>query len=191
MAAGDASQSAVQGFGQGCASEKVRGAACSERCASQCERRAGRWARATPQGGACAAWACSTRKATPLGACHEMTRPSVNLSHARNSSSGARVKGTRRAGENGGCVGKFGWWVAWDGRRAAPCWRRKGRRVGAVGSAKPCTAGMGRHLKKHARRVTWHGARLGRTGLRLSGNAVSVGRRDRRFGRLTLGVGLG
>jgi len=184
-------QRRVQGLETRCASEKVRAAACSERCTSRCERRAGRWARATPQGGACAAWTCSARKTMQLGACHAMTRPPVNLSHAQSSLSGARVKGTRRAGENGRRVEKIGRQAAGGGRRAAQCWRRKGRRVSAEVPVKPCTAGMGRHLKRHARLVTWHGARPGRTGLRLTGNAVSVGHRDRRFGRLTLGLGLG
>lgn len=182
---------AVQRFGQGCASEKVRAAARFAWRASRCGWRTSGCERATPQGGACAVWACSARKAMPLDACRGVTRPSVNLSHAQSSLSGARVKGTRRAGENGRRVGKKGRRAAGGGRRAAQCWRRKGRRVSAEVPVKPCTAGMGRHLKRHARLVTWHGARPGRTGLRLTGNAVSVGHRDRRFGRLTLGLRLG
>jgi len=184
-------QSPAQGLGARCASEKVRGAARFAWRASRCGRRASGCARATPQGGSYARCLCSARKAMQPGACRGVTRPSVNLSHARSSLSGARVKGTRRAGENGRRVGKKGRRAAGGGRRAAQCWRRKGRRVSAEVPVKPCTAGMGRHLKRHARLVTWHGARPGRTGLRLTGNAVSVGHRDRRFGRLTLGLRLG
>lgn len=133
MGAGAEIQGRAQGLGARCASEKVRGAACSERCTSRCERRAGRWARATPQGGACASCLCSARKAMQLGACHGVTRPPVNLSQAQSSLGGARVGGTRRSGENGRRVGKKGRRAAGGGRRAARNRRRadgNGREAG-------------------------------------------------------------
>lgn len=153
MGAGAEIQGRAQGLGARCASEKVRAAACSERCTSRGERRAGRWARATPQGGARARCLCSAREAMPLGACRSVTRPPVNLSQAQGSLGGARVGGTRRAGENGRRVGGCVWRVAFGGRGACQSRRQQGANGGPVTLAGPRAPGMGLWRARMARRA--------------------------------------